>query len=516
MKPSLCISFRFIQPFPLFHGCGDAEEPEWPPSPMRAFQALLNAACLRTRDRRLPPEARSALQVIEVLRPSIIAPRATLSSTGRRVYVPHNQYDLVFGALHRGMEQSTETFRKLNGSVRAEKDFRPHRLETVGDDLPTIHYLYPLEATKADPIELLNAIRPSVRSIHCLGWGIDQVVADAVLVDSASRLSAGENWTPTPRGGQRLRVHRDGSLDALTARHGKFLTRLVRGHWTPVPPLTATEQVRYRRDTDPAARPVAVFKLLNANEDPARYPHARLVHIAGMVRHVAIEAMTEAGAGADFVNRVIRGKRDPASGDAHQQISYVPLPSIGHAHADGIIRNIMLVAPLGMERELADLARRIDGLPLKPEGELGAGQSNPPPADAYRAELRQFTPPKGRFIDTRYLGTSSIWHSVTPLILDGHNDKKPGKTIKLIQTALQRAGIETPCEFTWQSVPFFRNCLSAHKYNRAGRHTGYHRPPHLKDLSAVHVRIEFAHPIPGPLTLGAGRHCGFGLMAVAD
>lgn len=510
MKPSLCISFRFIQPLPLFHGRGDAEEPEWPPSPMRAFQALLNAACLRTRGRPLPPEARSALQVIEVLRPSIIAPRATLSSTGHRVYVPHNQTDLVTAAWDRGNVDASIA------SHRIEKDFRPHRIETVGDDLPTIHYLYPLEATNADPIELLNAIRPSVRSIYCLGWGVDQVVADAVLVDSSSRLSAGENWTPTPRGGQRLRVHRKGSLDALTARHGKFLTRLIQGDWTPVPPLTAIEQVRYRRDTEPVARPVAVFKLLDANEDPARYPHDRLVHIAGMVRHVAIEAMTEAGADADFVNRVIRGKRAPASGDAHQQISYVPLPSIGHAHADGIIRNIMLVAPLGVERELADLARRIDGLPLEPEGELEAGQSDSPPASAYRAELRLFTPPARTFIGEYYLGTSDVWHSVTPVILDGHDDKKPEKTIKLIQTALQRAGMKTPCEFTWQSVPFLKNCLSAHKYDRLGRHTGYHRPAHLKDLTAVHLRIEFAHPIPGPLTLGAGRHCGFGLMAVAD
>ena len=74
MSSTLCISFHFVQPFPLFHGRGDAGEPEWPPSPMRAFQALLNAACLRTRGKPLPPEVRSALQVIEVLRPSIVAP----------------------------------------------------------------------------------------------------------------------------------------------------------------------------------------------------------------------------------------------------------------------------------------------------------------------------------------------------------------------------------------------------------------------------------------------------------
>jgi CRISPR-associated protein Csb2 len=510
VKPSLCVSFRFIQPLPLFHGRGDAEKPEWPPSPMRAFQALLNAACLRTRGRPLPADARSALYVLEGLLPLIIASRATLSSTGHRAYVPHNQADLVTAAWDRGNVEASIA------SHRIEKDYRPHRIETVGDDLPTVHYLYSLETTNADPKELLNAIRPSVRSIHCLGWGVDQVVADAVLVDSSSTLSAGETWTPTARGGQRLRVHRKGSLDALTARHGKFLTRLVQGDWTPVPPLTAFEQVRYRRDTDTVARPHAVFKLLDANEDPARYPHARLVHIAGMVRHVAIEAMTEAGADADFVNRFIRGKRDAASGDEHKQISYVPLPSIGHAHADGMIRNIMLVAPIGMERELADVALRIDGVPLKPEGNLEGREPESLPTDAYGAELRRFTSPKGKFIDTRYLGTSRVWQTVTPVILDGHDDKKPGKTIRLIQIALQRAGIETPCEFTWQSLPFFRNCLSAHKYDRAGRHTGYHRPAHLKDLTAVHVRIEFAHPVPGPLTLGAGRHCGLGLMAVAD
>lgn len=509
MKSLLCISFRFIQPFPLFHGRGDGGEPEWPPSPMRAFQALLNAACLRTRGGPLPPEAGSALQVLEALLPSIIAPRAKLGSTGHRAYVPHNQTDLVTAAWDRGNVDASIA------SHRIEKDFRPHRIESVGDDLPTIHYLYPLEATNADPIELLNAIRPSVRSIHCLGWGVDQVVADAVLVDSASRLSAGEQWNPSARGGQLLRVHRKGSLDALTARYGKFLTRLIQGDWTPVPPLTAIEQVRYRRATDPLSRPVAVFKLLDANEDPARYPHAKLVHIAGMVRHVAIEAMSKARADADFINRVIRGKRDPASGAAHQQISYVPLPSIGHTHADAIIRNIMLVAPLGLERELADLARRIDGLPLEPEGELEAGPADSPPTDAYRAELRLFTPPAKKFIAEYYLGTSRVWHSVTPVILDGHDDRKPQKTTKLIQTALQRADIETPCEFTWQSIPFFKNCLSTHKYDRRGRHTGYHRPAHLKDLTAVHLRIEFAHPIPGPLTLGTGRHCGFGLMAVA-
>ncbi|HWG07275.1 MAG TPA: type I-U CRISPR-associated protein Csb2 [Beijerinckiaceae bacterium] len=510
MKPSLRISFRFIQPFPLFHGRGDADEPEWPPSPMRAFQALLNAASLRTRGKPLPPEVRSALQVIEVLRPSIVAPRATLSSVGHRAYVPHNQTDLVTAAWDRGNVDASIA------SHRIEKDFRPHGIETVGDDLPTIHYLYPLDATNADPAELLSAIRPSARSIHCLGWGIDQVVADATLVDSSSRLLAGERWSPTPRGGRRLRVHRKGSLDALAARHEKFLNRLINGDWTPVPPVSEIDQVRYCRETDPIPRPHAVFKLLDPNEDPARYPHAKLMHIAGMVRHAAIKMMANAGADADFVNHVIRGKRDPSSADEHRQISYVPLPSIGHEHADAMIRNVMIVAPIGMDRELADLARRIDGQPLQPEGDFDQCRSDSRPTGAYRAELRLFTPPEGKFIDKLYLATSQSWHTVTPVILPGYDDHRPAKTIKLIQRALSQSGIGQRCEFEWGALPNFPSCLPAYKYDRNKRPTGYFRPDHLKDYTVVHLRIRFETPFSGPLVIGAGRHCGFGLFATAE
>ena len=463
----------------------------------------------------LPPEVESALALLESIRPSIIAPDAAPSQVGCRAYVPHNQADLVSAAWHRG---------NIDASIaahRMEKDIRPMRINCTDDALPELHYLFPSDRSAEDCQNLLNVIRPCVRSISALGWGIDLVAADATLLtDSAIPASQGHRWQPASTGRHRLRVQRQSSLHALRQRHDRFLHRLIDGQFSPVPPVTTLDVVPYASDTDPIPRPHAVFKLLDANEDPARYPHAKLVHIAGMVRHLAIEAMLKDPPAwvapadcVDFVNHVIRGKRDASSADQHRQISYVPLPSIGHEHADGIIRNFMLIAPLGMDREIAYLAERIDGQPLKPVGEFEDCKSDSSPADAYRAELRLFTPSKNKFIDTCYLGTSRTWCSVTPVILDGHNDKKPEKTIKLIQTVLQRAGIETPCEFTWQSLPFLKNCLSAHKYDRSGRHTGYHRPSHLKDLTAVHVRLTFTHPVPGPITLGAGRHCGFGIFA---
>jgi CRISPR-associated protein Csb2 len=502
MLKVLCITIRFIQPFPLFHGRTDTGSPEWPPSPLRLFQAIVNAACLRQRGVPLSKQVANALCQLESINPTIVAPVAHASYVGYRAYVPHNQGDLVTAAWERGNNEASIA------SHRVEKDIRPMRLENESDDIPELHYLFPIDASVCNAETLLEIMRPIVRSVTALGWGIDLVVADATLLsESNSKAIVGDRWEPSNSGRRMIRVQRPGTLDALTSRHQSFLQRIIQANFTPVSPLRAFQTVRYRRCVDSASRPYAVFKLLDENRETARYPHAQLIHIAGMVRHIAIDEMkidpphwrsNETTPTESFFS----GHRE--ENDVHYQMSYVPLPSIGNAHADAMIRNVMLIAPISFERELEWLCERIDGARLTPEVNVNE-----------QSELRieRFKPPARKFIDLLYLGESRNWQSVTPVVLDGHDDKKPAKTTKLIQLALSRAGIETPCEFTWQSFPYVRNCLSAHKYDRDGRHTGYHRPQHLKHQTAVHVRLTFEHPVTGPLTLGAGRHCGFGLMA---
>ena len=310
---------------------------------MRVYQSLVNATSLRYRGRQLPVEVEHALTELESVRPSIIAPVAAPSQVGYRAYVPHNQADLVTAAWHRG---------NINESMalhRIDKDVRPIRISHSDDAAPELHYLYTLQPSVVEAQSLLNTIRPCVRAISALGWGIDTVVADATLLsDSGVPGTHGQRWQPAATGRHRLRVQRSGSLLALRQRYERFRNRLAGDGFSPVPPMTAFDVVSYVSDTDPVSRPHAVFKLLDPNEDPARYPHAKLVHIAGMVRHLSIKAMCDAGKEADFVSRFVRGKRDPSAGEEHKQISYVPLPSIGHEHADGIIRNVMLVAPSGM------------------------------------------------------------------------------------------------------------------------------------------------------------------------
>ena len=266
MRIDLCISVRFLHPHPLYHGRADGEEPEWPPSPVRLFQALLNAACLRVRGLPLPPDVRQVLQLLEALRPNIIVPPATVSTVGYRAYVPHNQADLVSSAWHRG---------NLDASIashRTEKDLRPVRIEALGGELPALHYLYPLGDVSADPQALLQTIRPLVRSITHLGWGIDQVAADATLLDSSNSPGAGERWLPSVRRGKRLRLHRIGTLDALSRRHQQFLNRLQNGEWTPVAPLSVVDHGYLDARRIQSAAPGAPSNSSTGTMTPMRIP----------------------------------------------------------------------------------------------------------------------------------------------------------------------------------------------------------------------------------------------------
>src|SRR5207245_2378925 len=83
-----------------------------------------------------------------------------------------------------------------------------------------------------------------------------------------------------------------------------------------------------------------------------------------------------------------------------------------------------------------------------------------------------------------YTQPANAWASVTPVILPGHDDHRPGKTRQLIAKALAQSAIDQPCEFEWSPISHFPKSLPAHKYGRGGRPTGYIRPDHLLTQTA--------------------------------
>jgi CRISPR-associated protein Csb2 len=303
-----------------------------------------------------------------------------------------------------------------------------------------------------------------------------------------------------------LRTPKAGTLDDLTRRHVDFLGRLTDDHFRPVPPLRIYDVMYYRRQDAPLQRPCRVFELRTADGRWFRYPHRKLIHIAGMVRHLAIEAMKKApppGVDGDWVETYIAGHERGATG-GHRQLSYLPLPSVGHEHTDPGVRRVMIVAPVGDDAWLDHVARRLAGQTLKPlRGDEFAAADPPILVPVRHDNIARF-----------YTEPASTWHSFTPVILPGHDDHKPAKTRALVERALRQSGIDKPCEFEWSAFSRFPKAYSAHKYGKDKKPQGYIRPDHLLTQTAVHLTIRFEDGlrVPGPIAIGAGRHCGFGLM----
>jgi len=441
--------------------------------------------------------------------PLILAPRSK-PSAAYCLSVPNNAMDLVGKAWVKGNYFGTGDSNPA--THRTMKTIRPLRMvnSADGDDGDTLHYLWPLDDAVSQ--DTIDALIDAARRMIALGWGIDLVVGDAERIDDAALANlGGERWSSTSGSAPAvLRIPAPGTLEALQDRYTAFISRMSDEGLVPVPPLTAFEMIGYRRPTDPIGRPHVVFELRHDSDEFCRYPQRKLIHIAGMVRHLAVRAMRKSpppGVGEGWVERYVAGHRPEGETD-HRQFSYLPLPSIGHEHADQIVRRVMIAVPHGDEQWLEHLARRLAGQRLIPERGDAFGDAGPPTlVRVHRDNVAHF-----------YTQPATRWASVTPVILPGHDDKKPTKRLKLIRKALRDAGIEQPCEFEWSTHSRFLKSFSAHKYDRDGKPTGYFRPDHLLTQTAVHLRIRFDDElqVPGPIIIGAGRHCGFGLMAAVD
>jgi len=477
-----------------YHGLLDREgPPEWPPSPYRLFQALV-AGMARCGE--LQGEQGDVLGWLQTLNPPmIIAPRARPGQIVTR-FVPNNDGD-----------KKPDRQSRLTG-----KTSRP----TLMLDPPDIHYLWGISQ---DQVQKAEGVCRAARHLTCLGWGIDMAYADGQLIrgDEIAKLP-GVRWCPRKsimRDDGLLRVPitdneiEVDSLSDLKRAHQSALARIEHGK-----PLNTVEKpkifdrVFYESKERLLARPHVVFELRRDDGDFFAYPQNMLIHITGMVRHLAIEVMRKSppeGVDDDWVETCVAGHAK-ASVVEHRQFSYLPLPSIGQQHADQNVRRVMIAGPLGDDRFLRHLAMRLDGQQLKPTPETKL--DHPPTLVRVRGDK----------VTRCYTEPSNSWASVTPVILPGHDDRKPAKGRKLIEKALAQSGIEQRCEFEWGAFSQFPHSLSSHKYDRAKRPTGYIRPDHLLTQTAIHLKLRFNDEVevPGPLAIGAGRHCGLGIFARTD
>jgi CRISPR-associated protein Csb2 len=483
----LCITATFLAG--RYHG------KEWPPSPARLFQALVAGA--RTGIYRQHwPAVEGVLRMLEQLP----APEIVACNTERlhpyRISVPNNDADRAARDWAAG--------RKFEAAgLRTMKDVRPREIGGFHDGKPHVYYFWKLPED-AD----IAAGKQLASFLHTLGWGVDMAFADAFLADEQfihARADDGDHsrYVPAPRGMLRS-VPVPGYLDDLSDAYRRYCHRHSSGGVDAFTRATKYGQHPYRR-AGAATPPAAMFLLHQIDNADAWFsvPWAFSMRVAAWMRHVAAEAVRAEGWTEQAVNEYVLGH-----GDGHRRhMSFVPIPSIGGPHADGAVRRAMLVEPADADGNISELLQ----WKLAPSVLLRLLESNGGPRrTAPVCSLSQ--PQKSDAVFQKYLPAQKqqLWHSVTPVILHGHNSLRGKfslrKTEELLYQAFENCGYprQSLTEIQFQPAPLWPGTEGA---------MAIRVPEYLKRWPRYHVVVRFREPVLGPVLVGIGRHYGIGLFA---
>lgn len=503
MATFFCITVRFLPP--LSHARGSSGEPEWPPSPLRLFQAIAGAAAARWNEQMWLSYAAPALAWLASQPPPTVIVAAGVPSNGRcRPCVPQHVGHNVEKSSRVGNATASIAAQRLKSEVHS-----PH------PDGEAVHYLYAVADGDPGFITQKQTLIDAVRSVTHLGWGVARASGNAAeLTEKEATELAGERWEPTlDRAGTPLHVPHVGTLQPLTDKREAFLNRLSAVGSQPVPVLAACDTVGYRRDTAPAPRPFCAFELRTLDFERLQPfdPVRRAPTVAGMVRHALADLarLTRPFGWTDAdINTFVYGHTpdgtQPARGEhAHQRFAFLPLPSLEQRRGRGTmataIRRVLVVGPPGREDAVA-WARALSGQVLTPLDE----HTQP-------AALRLIDRPSASLhTDLNlgpYVGESTDWSTVTPVLRPGHDDGNVEKAERLLRTAFLQAGILAElvrtAELEWRATGFRAGVDLAWRYEL----------PPLK-LPAYHVRVRWRVPVCGPFAVGAGRYRGLGVFAI--
>ncbi len=488
-----------------YHGRGD-----WPPSPARVFQALVAGAGLGGP---LKDSEKKALEWIESQPAPIIAtPLGRQCERGVLFYMPNNDSDSIGGDPRR------------MGKIRtATKVFRPFLFDS---NIPFI-YAWPLDASAEDD-GLARELCALAERVYQLGRGIDMAWAwgelldneqlEELLADYPGRLwrpSAGESRTT-------LQVPCPGSLESVELRYRAFAQRfhyVMDGRAVKVT-FRKAPRLRFRLvsyDTTPTRQ---LYELRDPATDAtfAPWPLAHASPLIVQLRDGAVARLQRSMPThrADIARALVGRKPDGANdGPPEDRVRIIPLPSIGHVHADHEIRRILVEVPATCPLRAADVQWAFSGLDVV---DMETGESR---AVLTRADDEGFQ---------RHYGVGGsqghrVWRTVTPAALPADAQRRR------IDPARKREEAKTGSERRTEVL------RAAHAVRQALRHAGVRagvsairvqREPFEANGARVeafadgtrfakerlwHVEIVLETPVPGPLVIGDGRFLGLGVMA---
>jgi CRISPR-associated protein Csb2 len=501
MQRVLLITVRFHDG--RYHGTGD-----WPPSPARLFQALVAAI---GQDGPLSDDASTPLEWLETLAPPLIA--APLMVEGRAVtnYVPNNDLDAVGGDSHR------------IGSIRTAKPWKPKLFDRQAA------FLYAWCFDEA-PDSLLQARRVCgyAERLYQLGRGIDQAWAVGEVTELQKLeelLLAYRGMIRRPAGGRHGTVldrPQPGSLKSLKDRYEAMSRRFkaqgqgrsvnLQFAQAPKPRFTPTAY------DSPPRRQVFEIHSPTSQADLIAWPLSRMSALVETIRDAAVQKLKAALSDQESqIEQCVVGRRVNGGTDAPKaaRVRILPLPSIGHEHADHAIRRVLIEVPSGCLLRSDDVIWSFSGLELS-----GSDSANRP------ASVLTTT---GDDTMLRHYGVGdreyARWRTVTPAALPEtakrrrieptrrSAEAKPGTERAAEQ---QRAAGEVIQALRHAEIPANVDAIRVQRepFEANGKRVeGFAPGTRFQKERLWHVELLLREPVTGPLIIGDGRYCGLGLMA---
>lgn len=488
-----------------YHGAGERA-----PSPARLFQALAAGAACGGVD----PASREALEWLETLPPPRIGLPALRQGQRVQLFVPDNDLDAVGGDPDRV------------GEIRSPKVVEPRLLE---QDAAFV-YAWDLPDVPAAVARALALCKIAER-VYQFGRGVDMAWAAGEVLDDAQvevRLGqAHSRHRPTPGGSSELLLPCPcpGSFESLEARHLAAQRRFVadgegRGarQLFAQPPKARFQQVAYDA---PAAR--RVYELRSTGRDAfASPPLAKVVDLVTRVRDAAVARLTEGlPERRGEIERCLVGRR-PADKDGSPpaaRVRIVPIPSIGHEHADRGLRRMLVDVPSACPLSHRDVHWAFDGLDLDLTA-LGAGRVVLTAGDEDMLAHYGLTSDE-RTRDQR------VWRTITPVALPeaaGRRRIEPSRRLAEAKGGAERAEEERRARHAvvqalrhagvrWQAQGILvqREPFEA----RGARAESFAPGTRFAKERLWHAEIRFGAPAHAgePLVIGDGRFLGLGLLA---
>lgn len=351
MVQALLISIKLYDG--RYHGAG-----EWPPAPARLFQALVAGAGLSGP---LDDRHRDALEWLERLDAPVIAAPRQRESRGVTLYVPNNDLDSVGG--------DPRYVAKIRGS---RKVFKPRHFAA------TIPFIYVWTFEESEESERnAGTVSQLAERLYQFGRGVDFACAWAEQLSKEAleqRVSSypGTLHRPSPNGrGLALKCPAKGSFKSLDDRYRAY------GRRFRVEPLGRTIKQVFTKAPSPRFTLTAydspslhyIFELREHSDEArfATWPMAQIARLVELLRDGATARLCSAlPSRRTEIERVIIGRKSDGSNDgpAVDRVRILPLPSVGHYHADRSIRRVLIEVPPNCPLLADDMQWALSGLRL--------------------------------------------------------------------------------------------------------------------------------------------------------